>query len=165
VTGAPAVVRPATPADRAALGRLGALLVTAHYEMDPQRFIAPGAGTEAGYGGWLVSQLKQRDAVVLVAERAGQVLGYAYGGLEGNDWLALRGPAGVVHDLLVDPAHRGEGLGRQLLEALVEALIARGAPRIVLLTAERNQAAQRLFASAAFRRTMIEMTREAESGS
>jgi len=32
----------------------------------------------------------------------------------------------------------------------------------VLSTAERNEAAQRLFASAGFRRTMVEMTRELE---
>jgi len=31
---------------------------------------------------------------------------------------------------------------------------------VVLSTAERNAPAQRLFASAGFRRTMIEMTRE-----
>jgi RimJ/RimL family protein N-acetyltransferase len=31
---------------------------------------------------------------------------------------------------------------------------------VVLSTAERNEAAQRLFASMGFRRTMIEMTRE-----
>jgi ribosomal protein S18 acetylase RimI-like enzyme len=143
---------------------MGALLVAVHHEMDPQRFIAPGPGAETGYGGFLVSQLKRPDSVVLVAERAGEVLGYAYAGLEGNDWLALRGPAGVLHDLLVDPAHRGQGVGRALLEAAVEALVSRGAPRIVLSTAERNEAAQRLFAGAAFRRTMIEMTRELDAG-
>jgi RimJ/RimL family protein N-acetyltransferase len=31
---------------------------------------------------------------------------------------------------------------------------------VVLSTAERNEGAQRLFASAGFRRTMIEMTRD-----
>jgi RimJ/RimL family protein N-acetyltransferase len=36
----------------------------------------------------------------------------------------------------------------------------RGAPRVVLSTAARNARAQRLFASAGFRDTMIEMTRE-----
>jgi len=37
----------------------------------------------------------------------------------------------------------------------------RGLSQIVLATAERNEAAQRFFASAGFRRTMIEMTRDA----
>ena len=74
--------------------------------------------------------------------------------------MSLRGPAGVVYDLVVDPAHRRQGIGRMLLDATLEALKARGAPRVVLSTAERNIAAQRLFDRAGFRRTMIEMTRE-----
>ena len=68
--------------------------------------------------------------------------------------------AGALYDIVVDPAHRGRGVGRLLLEATIEALRDRGAPRIVLSTAERNESAQRLFARAGFRRTMIEMTRE-----
>ena len=74
--------------------------------------------------------------------------------------MALRGPAGVLYDIVVDPAHRGRGVGRLLLDATLAALAAKGAPRVVLSTAERNEPAQRLFARAGFRRTMIEMTRE-----
>jgi ribosomal protein S18 acetylase RimI-like enzyme len=47
-----------------------------------------------------------------------------------------------------------------LLDAAVSALQARGARQVVLSTAEKNEAAQRLFDRAGFRRTMIEMTRE-----
>jgi ribosomal protein S18 acetylase RimI-like enzyme len=88
------------------------------------------------------------------------VVGYTYSGVEGNDYMSLRGPAGVLHDIVVDPAHRRNGVGWMLLDATLEALKARGAPRVVLSTAERNHAAQRLFDGAGFRRTMIEMTRE-----
>jgi ribosomal protein S18 acetylase RimI-like enzyme len=97
---------------------------------------------------------------VLVAERDGEVLGYTYAGVEGTDYMALRGPAGVVYDVVVDPAQRRNGVGRMLLDAALEALKARGAPRAVLSTAEQNVAAQHLFDRAGFRRTMIEMTRE-----
>jgi ribosomal protein S18 acetylase RimI-like enzyme len=62
--------------------------------------------------------------------------------------------------VVVNPAHRGNGIGRMLLDATLAALKARGAPRVVLSTAERNAGAQRLFARAGFRRTMIEMTHE-----
>jgi ribosomal protein S18 acetylase RimI-like enzyme len=154
------VIRNATSADAPTLGRLGALLVMLHHDFDPDRFIAPGPGTERGYGGFLVSQLDGQDSIVLVAEVDGDVLGYAYARLEGNDWMALRGPAGVIHDLVVDPGRRREGLGRALLEAALQALADRGAPRVVLSTAQRNEAARRLFESAGFRPTMIEMTRE-----
>ena len=47
-----------------------------------------------------------------------------------------------------------------MLEATFAALQERGAPRVLLFTAEKNQSAQLLFERAGFRRTMIEMTRE-----
>lgn len=156
----PVIIRPAAPADLAAVGRLGALLVRTHHDFDPQRFIAAMPRTEQLYASFLGRQLDQADVVVLVAERGGEVLGYTYAGVEGNDYMALRGPAGVLHDIVVDPAHRGRGVGRMLLDATLAALKARGAPRVVLSTAERNETAQRLFARAGFRRTMVEMTRE-----
>lgn len=157
-------VRPAKADDAPALGRLGAQLVAVHHAFDPHRFIAPGEGTERGYGRFLASQVDREDAILLVVEADGEVVGYAFAALEGADWMALRGPAGVIHDIIVDPARRGEGIARMLLGAMLEALAARGAPRVVLFTATPNTAAQRLFAAAGFRSTMIEMTREWPEG-
>jgi ribosomal protein S18 acetylase RimI-like enzyme len=161
VSGTPAVtIRPAAPADLRAVGRLGALLVRTHHDFDPKRFMPATPQTERGYASFLGSQLADPDVIVLVAERGGEVLGYTYAAVEGVDYMSLRGPAGVLHDIVIDPTHRGRGVGRMLLDATLTALEARGAPRVVLSTAERNEAAQRLFARAGFRRTMIEMTRE-----
>ena len=157
----PAVtIRPAAPADLAAIGRLGALLVRVHHEFDALRFIAATPHTEQAYAAFLGAQLADPDVVILAAERDGEVLGYTYAGVEGNDYMSLRGPAGVLYDIVVDPAQRGQGVGGMLLSATLAALEARGAPRVVLSTAERNEPAQRLFTRAGFRRTMIEMTRE-----
>jgi ribosomal protein S18 acetylase RimI-like enzyme len=155
-----ATIRPAVPADLPSVGRLGALLVRTHHDFDPKRFIAATPRTEHSYGSFLGTQLEEPDVVILVAERDGEVLGYTYAGVEGHDYMSLRGPAGVLYDIVVDPAHRGHGVGRMLLEATIAALEARGAPRVVLSTAQRNEGAQRLFARAGFRPTMIEMTRE-----
>jgi ribosomal protein S18 acetylase RimI-like enzyme len=143
-----------------AVGRLGALLVRLHHEFDAARFIAAAPSTAKGYGSYLGTQLEEPNVVILVAESDGDVIGYTYAGVEGWDYMALRGPAGVLYDIVVDPARRGKGVGRQLLEATLAVLAERGAPRVVLSTAEQNEPAQRLFASAGFRRTMIEMTRE-----
>jgi ribosomal protein S18 acetylase RimI-like enzyme len=157
------VIRLATTADLPAIGRLGALLVRMHHDFDPERFISATPQTERAYARFLGRQLKDRDVVILVAERDGGVVGYSYAGLEGMDYMALRGPAGALYDLLVDPAQRGRGIGRTLLDATLETLKARGAPRVVLSTAVGNEPARRLFARAGFRPTMIEMTREAEA--
>ena len=155
-----ATIRPAAREDVPALGRLGALLVRTHHDFDPKRFIAATAQTEHGYASFLGTQIDEPKVVVLVAELGGEVVGYTYAGVEGRDYMSLRGPAGVLYDIVVDPAHRGHGVGRMLLDATLKALEAGGAPRAVLSTAERNESAQRLFARAGFRRTMVEMTRE-----
>jgi ribosomal protein S18 acetylase RimI-like enzyme len=154
------VVRPATPDDHRALGRLGALLVEVHHQFDPRRFFAADADTARGYGDFLVSQIGRQQAVLLVVERDGEVLGYSYSGIEGADFMALRGPAGVLYDLIVDPAGRGQGLGSILLGAMIDALSTRGVPQIVLFAAHQNAAAQQLFARNGFRPAMVEMTRE-----
>src|SRR5688500_156634 len=161
---APTTIRPATHADLPAIGRLGALLVRTHHDFDPQRFIPATPQTERGYASFLEAQLEEPNVVLHVAERDGEVIGYTYAAVEGRDYVSLRGPAGMLHDILVDPAHCGRGVGSMLLDATLAALEARGAPRVVLSTAERNEAAQRLFARAGFRRTMIEMTRELDGG-
>ena len=153
-------VRPARREDEAAMGRLGAMLVAEHHDFDPKRFIAPLPQLRERYGQFLVSQIARPGMVVLVAERDGAAVGYAFGGMEGSDYMALRGPAGVLHDLVVDPEHRRQGVGTDLLEAALRALKGLGAPRVLLFTAEKNHGAQAMFASAGFRRTMIEMTRE-----
>ena len=101
---------------------------------------------------------------MLVAELHGAVVGYVYAEVAGFDYMSLRGPAGILTDIVVDQAHRGQGIGRLLLDAAIAGLEARGVPRVVLSTAEQNATAQQLFASAGFRRTMIEMTRESGSG-
>ncbi|MEO6526968.1 MAG: N-acetyltransferase [Gemmatimonadaceae bacterium] len=154
------IIRRASPSDLPAIGKLGALLVRTHHDFDAERFIAATPQTEHGYASFLATQLEERNVIVLVAEEGREVLGYTYAGVEEHDWMALRGPAGVLYDIVVDPARRGKGVGRMLLDATLAALEAGGAPRVVLSTAERNEVAQRLFAHAGFRRTMIEMTRE-----
>ena len=157
-------IRRATAADLPAIGRLGALLVSAHHDFDPQRFMAPMPQTPRRYASFIGSQLEEPSVVVLVADDDGAVIGYTYAGVEGHDYMALRGPAGVLYDIVVDPEHRGRGVGRMLLDATSAFLQSRGAPRVVLSTAARNEGAQRLFERAGFRRTMIEMTRELDDG-
>jgi ribosomal protein S18 acetylase RimI-like enzyme len=154
------IVRRATLADMPAVGKLGALLVRAHHDWDPQRFMAASRQTAEGYGSFLNTQLGEEGVAVIVAEQGGDVIGYVYAAVEPRDWMSLRDEAGAIHDVVVDPKHRGAGVGRLLLDAALAFLKSRGMPRVVLETAEQNDVAQRLFAKAGFRRTMIEMTRE-----
>jgi len=152
----PVVVREARPADLPALARLGAGLARWHHRLDPGRFFTVD-GLEEGYRWWLGKELRNRRAVVLVAARGRRAVGYAYGRIQPRDWNTLREKCGVGVDLVVVPAFRRRGLGRRLVEALVERLAARGAPRVVIDVADGNPRAQAAFRRMGFRPTMREM--------
>jgi ribosomal protein S18 acetylase RimI-like enzyme len=154
------VIRRANESDVPILGRLGALLLETHYQFDQKRFMAPRANSAEGYARFLRSQLKLEDVAVFVAEREGSIIGYVYSGMEPASWKELREAAGFIHDVVVDDACRRAGIATRLIEAAMEWLRERGAPRVVLWTAENNPGAQHLFSCLGFRRTMVEMTRE-----
>lgn len=156
----PVTIRPAKASDEPALGRMGAALARQHHGFDPQRFMVPD-DVEAGYRWWLSKEARRpQEAVVLVAELDGDVVGYCYGRLEGVDWNMLLDKHGALHDIWVEDKARGTGTGRLLAEAMVQRLTELGAPRVVLSTAAKNEAARRLFERLGWRATMIEMTRE-----
>ena len=50
-----------------------------------------------------------------------------------------------LQDLFVDPALRGRGIARALIEAVAKAALARGAERLYWLTQEHNAAARALY--------------------
>lgn len=153
------LIRAATLDDVPALGTLAGKLVRFHHELDPARFLR-GEGVEEGYGHWLGKESQNPDAVVVVAEVEGRVVGYAYGRYERKDWNDLLDAHGKLHDVFVDASARRRDLGRALVLRTCELLKARGAPRVVLSTAVTNAAARGLFESLGFRTTMLEMTRE-----
>lgn len=152
-----AFVRVATEQDLPALGRLGAALVRQHVAFDARRFIAP-PHAETTYATFLAAQMRQRDAVILVAERDHVIAGYAFSSIEPESIKELRATAGFIHDILVDEPVRHGSIGTALVEASIAWLREHGAERVMLWSAAQNTGAQRLFARLGFRPTMVEMT-------
>ena len=154
------MIRPATPEDLPRVAELAAQLVRQHHAFDPLRFFLPDRVQE-GYAWWFGQELPRDEVVLLVAERDGAIVGYVYARMEERDWNALLDRCGAIHDILVDTSCRRAGLATALARAAIEALERKGAPRVVLHTAAANDGAHRFFETLGFRRTMIEMTREA----
>lgn len=159
-------VRPMTKADLPAAGRLAGKLVRMHYALDPKRYLYL-ASPEAGYARYFAGELESDDVVLLVAQdrtkdaaEDGAIVGYAYGRLEERSYNELLDACGKLHDVLVDESARGHGIGEALVREVLARLAAKGAPRVLLLTAVQNEAAQKLFAKLGFRTTMLEMTCE-----
>src|ERR671914_1509280 len=158
------VIRKATEADRDVLGRLGALLMTVHFDFDRRRFLEPNEQSAAGYGQYLASQLDDRDSVIFVAELDGDVVGYCYCVIEPLSWKELRDEAGFISDLALDPSARRRGAGRALVQQAIEWFRERHMARVMLWTSTQNHAARDLFLSAGFRPTMTEMTLDLDPG-
>jgi ribosomal protein S18 acetylase RimI-like enzyme len=143
--------------DLPSVARLAGQLVRMHHDVDPRRFMLVD-NVEEGYAWWLGREMTRKKAVVLVASRGTDIVGYAYGTLEDRDWNMLLDKHGAVHDVLVASNSRGKGVGQKLVDAMVGELKNLGAPRIVLSTMIGNEQAQRLFKRCGFRPTMLEMT-------
>jgi GNAT superfamily N-acetyltransferase len=156
----PMTIRRAERRDAPVLGKLGAALMQTHYAFDMKRFLEPGEGAESGYASFLASQLRDKQSLVLVAEREDRILGYVFAAIEPLSWKDLRDECGFIHDLLVVDDARRSGVGEALLNAAIDWLRTQKMPRVVLGTAAKNEKAQRLFERRGFRRTMVEMTLE-----
>lgn len=55
-----------------------------------------------------------------------------------------------IHNVAVHPAHRRQGIGRSLLQAVIDEAVQQGLRRITLEVRKSNEAAQRLYQSLGF---------------
>src|SRR5262249_2270575 len=139
------IIRPAATEDWPRIGELGQILVRAHHEYDSSRFIPPAMLRAEVYTSRVRDEIAGGQMIVRVADIDGLVAGYVFAGVEPESWKELRRDAGYVHDLVVDQAHRGAGVGAALVASALEWFDARGVTRIMLWTAPQNIQAQRLF--------------------
>ena len=153
------IIRSATVADVERAAVLGAGIVRLHHSIDPKRFFMLD-DIEQGYAWWLGQEIERPEAVVMVAERDGELVGYGYGAIEDRDWSVLLDRHGALHDVFVAETARRQGVARALVTAIIRRLEEMGAPLIVLRTMVQNESARRLAESLGFRTTMLEMTRE-----
>jgi GNAT superfamily N-acetyltransferase len=153
------LIRPAELRDLPGIAALAGQLVRLHHHFDAQRFMLI-PNVERGYAHFFESELRDPDVLLLAAELADQVVGYAYARLEPRDWNALLDSCGALHDIFVSDGLRRQGVAKRLVEAVRDWARDKGAPRMVLHTASKNSAARQFFATLGFRETMVELTCE-----
>lgn len=90
-----------------------------------------------------VSELTENSyAFYLVARRGGRVVGYL------GSWFVL--DEAHITNVAVHPDARGQGVGRLLMEQIIERTESRGCRRITLEVRRSNQIAQNLYSSLGF---------------
>ncbi|KPU63775.1 ribosomal protein S18-alanine N-acetyltransferase [Thermococcus argininiproducens] len=92
--------------------------------------------------------LEANRETFLVAEYNGQVIGYVMGYLKPD-------MEGHIMSIAVDPLYRGNGIGRALMEAVIDRLIKRGARYIGLEVRVSNQGAIKLYERLGFKKMKI----------
>ena len=97
--------------------------------------------------------LGEERARVLVAERADGVVGMCTGQLVVS--TAEGGPALLVEDVVVDPDHRGRGVGSALLAALTDWARGHGVRRLQLLADGTNGPALAFYDRLGWRATAL----------
>ncbi|MEV1286881.1 N-acetyltransferase family protein [Micromonospora sp. NPDC049679] len=123
-------VRPAGPADLAAIAAIYAHYVTTS--------VATFDETAPTAGDWerKAADLAERSLPLLVAESDGQVVGYAYAG----PWRPKPAYRHTVEDsIYLAPGHTGEGLGRALLETLLERCAQAGARQVIAVITDSGE--------------------------
>jgi ribosomal-protein-alanine N-acetyltransferase len=86
--------------------------------------------------------LRRKDSDLLVADFKGELVGYAV------FWAVL--DQGELGNVAVDDEHRGEGIGSQLIQAVLERAQERGVHEIFLEVRKSNTRAQDLYRNFGF---------------
>jgi len=131
----PAMIRPLHPSDEAEWRRLWTGYLAFYQTTVP----------EAVYASTFARLLGDdpQDFSALVAESDGRLLGLTHYLFHRHAWKVEN--VCYLQDLFVDPAARGTGLGRQLIEAVYARADAAGAPAVYWLTQDFNTEARQLY--------------------
>ena len=130
-------IRAATPGDEAALAALDQATWSSMASPAPP----PAPGTPFFDG-------RADPADVLVADAGGALAGYVHVGPPTP--VASNAHVLMIRGLAVDPARRGRGIGRRLVDAAVESAARRGAHRLTLRVLGPNAPARALYEAAGF---------------
>lgn len=83
-----------------------------------------------------------------VLETEGRVVGF---GMLVMYYLPTAGMVGKIEDIIVDEKMRGQGLGRQIVQRLIEIAKENKLEKIMLTSSPRREAARSLYASLGFK--------------
>ncbi|CAN5475532.1 GNAT family N-acetyltransferase [soil metagenome] len=131
---------PATPE---AIPRLAELLGIL-FDQEEEFFANPEAHAEG------LRQIMADPATgfILMAEEEGQILGMVNILLTVSTFLGTR--VAILEDLVIDPSHRGRGIGTALIETAIGQARALGCRRISLVTDGSNAPARHLYRKLGF---------------
>lgn len=154
-------IRDATKGDVPAVLPMVRRMYEIHAAWDREKYTPEGDPGER-YGGWLMHRVDDPMSIFLVAEEGGAVVGYLVATPASDMGIYRYREHGFIHDVYIDPSHRGRGLGRAMVEEAVRRFTAAGITQLRLETAAPNEEARRLFRAFGFHEASVLMIRAGE---
>lgn len=133
-----------------------------HHELDKMEvrwhpYPVPGIDSSRR---WMKRKFGKRDAIVFVAEDAGNVVGFLYGWIEKRDYHYRSKKFGVCSDLFVSADYRRAGLGRKLVKRFEDWCRRKRLKYLELSTNFKNEAARKFYPAIGFEEYEILYTKK-----
>ena len=144
------MIRPYEERDRPNVERLMDWFGDELAAMDPYRRVLRGEGFGAYYVDRMLTEAREHDGLVLVAEEDGSVVGFAGGAVRDRPdeeaLEVLRYHDGEITELYVAPTARRRGIGAALVERLEDEFRARGCGAVHIDVFAPNESAKQFYA-------------------
>lgn len=134
------------------------------FERQYEPLLKPEADIGLDYIADLVAQAKAHGGGIVIAEKAGEPVGYAavFTHVPSDDDDEIEYTYALVRDLAVTAGTRGQGLGRRLLEACEAIAVEAGAERLRIMVLSENTQARRLYGAFGFADKLTTMEKPLE---
>lgn len=127
-----------------------------HYQID--RYYQ--SSTEMNLEEDLKEWLKDKNSKIFIAEKDGQVIGYARGTIEEAPYYSRSKMVGQIDNLIINAAHRERGVGKRLFYELRNWFKKRNVQDLRLNVDSRNQIAIKFWEKMGFEKFSLRMRRE-----
>ncbi|MDR7522617.1 MAG: GNAT family N-acetyltransferase [Armatimonadota bacterium] len=153
-------IRPATIHDVPEIVGIWGQLAVHHARLD--HAFAVAGNWEDEYRHFIRSLLGRDDALAVVGVQGDRLLGFAVGRISLLPPFFAQRRRGYIHDVVTREGFRRRGIGRRLVEALLEWMREAGVSVAELTVAVRNQEAVAFWEALGFSRYMYHMKRDLE---
>ena len=151
-------VRPATVRDVPEIVAIWGELAFHHAQLDPA--FTPSSRWQEEYRHFIRGLLGRDDALAVVGVDGDRVVGYAVGRISVLPGFFEQRRRGYIHDVVTREAYRLRGIGRRLVEALLDWLRESEVSAVELTVAVKNEEAVAFWTSLGFITYMHHMKRD-----
>jgi GNAT superfamily N-acetyltransferase len=151
-------IRLATTRDIPVLQELWKEFMDFHAEQEP--FWTRSKKGHEVWAGFFQGHIDDDDKLALVAEDAGQLVGYGLAVLQEYPPVLVLSRYGMIRDMAVTATHRRRGVGRALFAEMERWFLIRGVEHVELNVSVANEGARRFWRSMGFRDFIEKLARD-----